>query len=54
MLMQRNQTTIVNIVNFGFMNVEMVLKTTVASFKSWVLVAVLVSQLRNPGKVFIS
>ena len=52
--MQRNTTTIVNIVNFGFMNVEMVLKTTVRSFNSCVLVAVLLLQLNNSGKFFIS
>ena len=41
-------------VNFGFMNVEMVLKTKAASFKSCILVAVFLLQLSNPGKVFIS
>ena len=52
--MQRNKTIIVNIVYFGFMNVEMVLKPKGASFNSCILVAVLLLQLNNPGKFFIS
>ena len=48
--MQRNQTTIVNIVNFGFMNVEMILKSKAASFTSCMLVTVLLLQLTNSGK----
>ena len=52
--MEQNITVSVHIVDFGFMNIAMILKTKVAFISSCILVAVLLLQHSNSGKFCIN